>query len=265
LDVLAQYQNSDGGFGHGLEADFWNPESSPMQTWAATEIVHEVHAASHHPIVTGILRYLESQAHFDGHSWSRTIPSNNDHPHAEWWTHEAAETPGYNPTASLAGFALRYTKAGSPMYQLAVRLANEAFETLLAAASIEVHELSCFQRLFTCASKAGAKLTDLGPVKTKLHRLINESITRDTSTWKTGYVCRPSRFIRSRDDELYRENAELVDFEKRFLEESQLDDGSWPVNWHWANYPNEWPIAQGWWKSVVVIENLLFLSGFTGR
>jgi len=41
FDVLSQYQNPDGGFGHGLEADFWNPFSSPVQTWAATEIVHE--------------------------------------------------------------------------------------------------------------------------------------------------------------------------------------------------------------------------------
>ena len=25
LDILSQYQNGDGGFGHALEADFWNP------------------------------------------------------------------------------------------------------------------------------------------------------------------------------------------------------------------------------------------------
>src|SRR5262245_57752130 len=67
LDVLSQYQNADGGFGHGLEADFWNPDSSPMQTWAATEIVHEVGADAGHPVVAGILKYLESQARFDGH------------------------------------------------------------------------------------------------------------------------------------------------------------------------------------------------------
>jgi hypothetical protein len=32
LTALAAYQNPDGGFGHALEPDAWNPNSSPMQT-----------------------------------------------------------------------------------------------------------------------------------------------------------------------------------------------------------------------------------------
>ena len=30
--ILAKYQNEDGGLGHALEADCWNPNSSPIQT-----------------------------------------------------------------------------------------------------------------------------------------------------------------------------------------------------------------------------------------
>lgn len=32
VDVLTIYQNADGGFGHALEPDNWNPESSPYTT-----------------------------------------------------------------------------------------------------------------------------------------------------------------------------------------------------------------------------------------
>ena len=42
LAVLATYQNEDGGFGYGLEADCFNPNSSPIQTWAATEILRQI-------------------------------------------------------------------------------------------------------------------------------------------------------------------------------------------------------------------------------
>ena len=42
LTALAAYQNEDGGFGHALEPDCWNPDSSPIQTWVATEIIKEV-------------------------------------------------------------------------------------------------------------------------------------------------------------------------------------------------------------------------------
>lgn len=42
LNALGFYQNEDGGFGNGLEADFLNPNSSPMATWAATETLREI-------------------------------------------------------------------------------------------------------------------------------------------------------------------------------------------------------------------------------
>lgn len=38
LTALAAYQNDAGGFGHALEPDCWNPYSSLIQTWVATEI-----------------------------------------------------------------------------------------------------------------------------------------------------------------------------------------------------------------------------------
>lgn len=61
LNFLAAYQNEDGGFGHALEADCWNPDSSPVQTWAAIQIIREVDLKEkEHPIILGILRYLEN-------------------------------------------------------------------------------------------------------------------------------------------------------------------------------------------------------------
>jgi hypothetical protein len=45
VTALAAYQNEDGGFGHALEPDAWNPASSPVQTWAATEILRETGSA----------------------------------------------------------------------------------------------------------------------------------------------------------------------------------------------------------------------------
>lgn len=68
LTALAAYQNDDGGFGHALEPDAWNPHSSPIQTWAATEILREIGFVDPtHPIIKGILRYLFSGENFDGH------------------------------------------------------------------------------------------------------------------------------------------------------------------------------------------------------
>ena len=86
LKILAKYQNEDGGFGHALEPDCWNPNSSPIQTWVATEIIKEVNLnEKEYPMIQGILRYLETTKDFNGHIWFNTIPSNDDYPHAPWW------------------------------------------------------------------------------------------------------------------------------------------------------------------------------------
>jgi len=266
LDVLSNYQNSDGGFGHGLEPDFWNPNSSPMQTWGATEIVHSLgYKNSDHPVIRGILNFLNSSAHFDGHTWSRTISSNDDYPHAEWWSHpsqdEQTSERTYNPTAALAGFALQFGKAGSRLHDIAVQVSAEAFRSLLSANTVEVHELSCFHRLLQCVVNQKTEIgIDISEVDRVIFEQSNSAITRDTSKWATEYVVRPSRFIRSRADRLFPINEDLMRHECSLLRESQLEDGSWPVTWHWSSYPNEWPVAQEWWKSFVVIENIQFLK-----
>lgn len=86
LTALAAYQNEDGGFGHALEPDVWNPNSSPIQTWTATEILREIDFTDNtHPIIQGILSHLASGKDFDGKFWYNTVRSNNNYPHAPWW------------------------------------------------------------------------------------------------------------------------------------------------------------------------------------
>lgn len=56
IKALQSYQNPDGGFGHALEPDAWNPDSSPIQTWAALEILKELNFKDpNHPIIKSIL------------------------------------------------------------------------------------------------------------------------------------------------------------------------------------------------------------------
>ena len=64
LKALSVYQNEDGGFGSALEPDCWNPNSAPVQTWVATEIIREIELDDQedqeHPVIQGILKYLSS-------------------------------------------------------------------------------------------------------------------------------------------------------------------------------------------------------------
>lgn len=264
LEALSHYQNEDGGFGHALEPDCWNPFSSPLQTWAATEILHEIgFFDSAHPLVQGILRYLESGKDFNGHHWYNTIQSNNDSPHAPWW-HAGSESSShhdYNPTSCLAGFILLHADLGSELYTLGYTIAGEALSALIGQGTIhDMHTLLCYIRLLQYVQQAaGAAPFSAMALKRKLIEQVSHCISPDQTAWSTSYVCKPSQFIESRDSIFYTSNQDLADAECGHIIRTQLEDGTWPVTWAWADYPDAWALSQNWWKAGIIIKNLLYL------
>lgn len=65
LSALSAYQNSDNGFGRALDADNWNPNSSPYTTGIAITILDEIKISdTQHPLVKGILAYLDNRVYF---------------------------------------------------------------------------------------------------------------------------------------------------------------------------------------------------------
>ncbi len=62
LSELKKYQNPDGGFGHGLEADNWNPLSNPIATNDAIITLYRIDALDQNNggMVQRIADYLSS-------------------------------------------------------------------------------------------------------------------------------------------------------------------------------------------------------------
>lgn len=260
LSILKMYQNEDGGFGHALEADCWNPDSSPVQTWAATQIIREVDLKEkEHPIILEILRYLENTKYFDGHVWANSIPSNEAYPHAPWWNYTDVNEVNYNPTASLIGFILRYASPKSRLYQTAQRLLQEAYAWFKLHCPLEsMHTASCFVELFEDLVECNISGIDLSEFESLLQLQMKHILTADTSVWASEYVCKPSLMIHSCNSRFYEENKELCNFECHFLSETQQEVGTWAVTWDWGCYPEEWHISKNWWKSDIIIKNVKF-------
>lgn len=281
LTALKAYQNEDGGFGHALEADCWNPHSAPMQTWCATEIVREMLVASkdkntlevlkNSDFIKGILRYLENSLDAEEKGWGNCIESNNDYPHAPWWGYSplAEETQSindsfnnrYNPTAALAGFILVYALAESTIYQKAYRIAQRAIEDILVLENLEnMHVISCFIQLYEYIKMTKvSQIFKLYDLEEKLKDLVHKTICHDKEQWGKSYLCKPSQFINSKESMFFEQNCEIALFECEFIQKTQLDDGAWNVSWAWGAYPEEWAISKNWWKSDIVIKNCLYL------
>lgn len=267
LTSLAAYQNEDGGFGHALEPDAWNPNSSPIQTWTATEILREIDFTDNtHPIIQGILSYLASGKDFDGKFWYNTVRSNNDYPHAPWWHTDSNSTchNSYNPTACLAGFIVRFADRDSDLYRLGCRIAKEAYDAYFEQDLLgDMHTAACYIRLWQYCDETGmVDVIDLTALKERLREQVQHSITKNTAEWKTGYICKPSQFFNTRSSIFYSDNRDIADYECDFIIKSQLDDGCWNIPWGWNGYPEEWSISKNWWKGNGAILNMLYLKGF---
>lgn len=266
INALSCYQNEDGGFGHGLEADSWNPNSSPIQTWTATEILRELHFTdSAHPMMNGIFHYLESGMDFDGDFWYNSINSNNDYPHAPWWHTDSDSVcnNNYNPTVCLAGFIIRFAYKQSELYKLGCRIAKEAVDQFMVTQQDDMHTLSCYVQLMEyCEKEDVSHLFDMSAFKGKLLEQVRGNITQNIREWETSYICKPSQFFNSKCSIFYKDNKNIAEYECEFIVKTQLDDGSWNIPWSWGDYPEQWAISKNWWKSNVIIQNMLYLKGF---
>lgn len=265
LNILSAYQNEDGGFAYALEPDCWNINSTPIATWAATKLLSEINFAdTAHPIINGILKYLESGKDFENGKWYNTVKSNNDYPHAIWWeSSEGNGLPCDNPTVSLTGFILKFADKDSSLYHMASDIAVKAFNEFMENPTDETHTLRCFSDLYCCCNEIDDfNLFDLKLFKENLAEKVNEIICKDVDKWYTDYVCKPSFFFSRRSEIFNTISRELAEKEADMILKTQLSDGSYPVVWQWHTDYKEFEISANWWKSSIIIDNMLYLRYF---
>ena len=264
LRVLGYYQNQDGGFGHGIEADNWNPHSSPISTLDGTIILDEVGLRDgDHPIIQGVLRYLDSGADFDQehNQWWGSVPTNNDYPHAYWWGYDGKDAFQYNPTAGLAAFALRFASPDSALYRKAETIAREALAWFMEKAPFEEqHVAGNFINLYRALKEKQLPLTDMDAFLDKLRQQVRASLCTDASRWATEYTARPSNFGITPESPFYEEFADICPQECQYFREQQLEDGSYPVTWKWYNDYPEFEAARIRWQGVITLLNMLFMK-----
>lgn len=264
LYALSFYQNGDGGFAYAIEPDNWNENSTPIGTWAATMILREIgFSDTAHPIIRGILKYLESGKDFADGKWFNTVPENNNYPHAVWWECEGAGLPADNPTVSLAGFALRFADKESGLYGKVSEIATKAVAEFMENSTDEWHTVRCFADLLGyCEQIEHFDSFDLTAFRSAVIKRVNEIICKDTSSWAKEYVCTPSFFFSNENNIFKCIDRELCEYEAEIIKNAQHFDGSYPITWQWHNDYKEFEIAANWWKSDIIIRNLLYLQEF---
>ena len=236
LSHLSFYQNDDGGFGHALEADSWNPNSSPYTTLHAINILKGIgFEDTRHPIMKGIFTYLESGVNSSDNGWYFNIPSNNDYAHAPWWTYnmESNAVEGIGVTAGIVVFLLKYADKDSDLYNRALAFAELLFNKQNSPGSYGDMGIGGYCILLESIEQADLSWRfELKSFKEKLTKLVYGSIERDPSKW-TNYSVRPSEYIRSPKSIFYKDNEDIVSLELNYIIDTRPKDNVWNITWSW--------------------------------
>lgn len=254
VEALRPYQNPDGGFGHGLEADNWNPASTPVTTNTALEILFRTGALEAAPdMLHAMAGYLRSSVDEERGRWPFAIDSNKNHPHAVWWEKNGEEITGWNPTVSLAAFLVCM---GEISFRDTVKKAFGELEQKKGG-----DELKCYILAYGLLQKYGIKdVIDLGSSRQSICSAVQEAVCRDISKYGVEYVTTPSCFDRAFLPEIL---LPQVQAELALLDKLQKEDGGFDISWQWYTpYTEEFALARVWWRPRVTMEKLLFLQAW---
>lgn len=262
IDELKKFQNRDGGFGNGLESDFILPDSTPMATLIAFQILDEINDISlAADLIKGGVNYFEREFNKKRNGWYAVSAKVNNYPHAPWWHFNEAEGMTVidkswgNPTAEILGYLYKYR---SFVNELEIdSLIKYAEDYFINKENINSeHEVYCFLSLYK-------NLPNENRVKIegKLTEAIQGLVNVNTKEWD-NYVPRPVNFVKDPYSKMFGIKAEDIDTNLDYLIDMLSANGYIMPNWQWGQYDESWEVAKKNWIGVLTLGTLVILNNF---
>lgn len=255
LAELTTYQNPDGGFGHGIEADFRSPASSPMATSVGLQYGVAVNAGAGHPIVQYAIRYLLGTYDTAANYWPANFKAVNDAPHAPWWHVEEIKPPDEadwpNPSAELAGYLHRYASlVPFDSLERVTRRARRNLEHSETFGGLFRYNLLCWQR---AAADLPGDFRDA--VNARIKATFEKYPLSRENYGEVGVIW----LAPTPDEVLARHDPGAVNAQLDATIARQAEDGGWWPAWQWGQYEDAWEIAKQEWAGKMTVETLYTL------
>ncbi|QKE76192.1 hypothetical protein HPK19_25200 (plasmid) [Arthrobacter citreus] len=269
LTYLKTFQNEDGGFGNGIEPDFWLPSSSPMATWAAGQILTEIGAEKDERIVKFMVDYLINTNNIETGMWDSVLPETNEFPHAPWWHWQdgVQENWMFNPGVELAAFLIHWSEDKSEAAEIGWNSIEKAVHYFMNKNEMDRHEIKNYQQLIKIIKPHESTFEhrthySLNNLSEKILDFAEKCVDKDVSTWIQGYKALPLDFIDEPGHPLCARFGHLVEKNLDFYIQQINEDGVWDISWSWGSYPEYFETARHYWKGILAVNRYKQLKAF---
>lgn len=263
LAALKKFQNADGGFGYGLEADLRSPSSSVLATVHALDIIAELEIKADQLIVQSAVEYLLDQIDADRKLWEMIPKEVNETPHPWWWAYEDLEK-------NFSGFLVNpRARVLASLWNYPSLMPNGFLESLSQTLLTYLESLPDEMGMYDLQSASMLLETKNLPEKfskTLLSRLIKNiplSMVKSIDHIKEHSLT-PLFLVSKPEDKLVPEiPSTLLEANLDWIIDAQLEDGSWTLGWDWSEIDADlWAQAEKDWKGNHILNNLKTLKSF---
>lgn len=245
INILASYQNEDGGFGK-LDYDFEYPYSCLKHTESACRHIFALeNISAEHPMIQKLIPYIIDNYNSISGEWDNlTVYAVNDYPHAPWWGYGETEKfipksradliDHYDPNtnSALAGILVKYHSL----------VPKEMLDLVMGVVIEKINSGYEFGQYGMMSDVYFVNALNDENLKNNLLKILmggGKLITLLDENWGTENAYKLCHWIDSPNHPYYTMYKDDVQNNFNFLIKSQEDDGSWSPNWSWGE-PKVW-------------------------
>lgn len=262
FESIEFYQNTDGGFGNGIEPDFRLKESSPMATSIGLRYLRELEDRTDvRQSIQKAVVYLEKTYNKERKGWFSVPKSVNLAPHAPWWNYDeeiemtVIDRSWGNPSAEIIAYLYRYR--GYLKIINIKELVELAITKLESKSNFESeHEIYCYLKLYKEVTEV-----DKLRIEHKIKQAVNQLVKLDKNKWHE-YVPRPLDFVKAPDHNKFGLKDEKIQEQLDFLIDELENHGCIKPPWGDSFYDGDLNIAYEEWIGKLTLRSLRRLSRY---
>ncbi|MCL2520148.1 MAG: hypothetical protein FWE37_03990 [Spirochaetaceae bacterium] len=233
LAELEKYQNSDGGFGRGLDPEMVYALSNPRSTAVAFRIMEEIKVDTNAMAFKAFNYYRNS--YDDNYKGWRPLPEEEMQHENSTWLDGSMAISWAVPTVEILGGFYKY----KVNFEKLEELTKLAVDYLLKAEHLSSKELLAYLYFYENVPPLVQE-----QLREELRRKALQNISLEVEDWEE-FGDLPVIFAPSKNAFLYRDLAGHVEASLSYLLETMNDEGVWLPSWLWGDPSDEvWQRAE---------------------